>query len=181
MKPDAPEIPVDLADPFLVDFHRQVAVRSAAPCPDREPEKRGLPPTPPLEPEKAQSVDSRAFAPEAVETYRRVQQLGIDVSGVISTKAFIGKSEDGRTPPGAYHWSHCFGRQPVYVHGAVYADAPDTARAMRVVDEAARQRKQADKEMRKVLRANAARALGMTTSRLRRAITARNKNKRSGD
>ncbi len=115
-------------------------VRSASPHPDREPEKRGLPPTPPPEPPKAERVKAGAFSPEAVETYRKSQQLAIDVTGVFNTRVFIGKSADGRTAPGALPWHWCYGRQPVHVKGAVYSDSDEGRHLARGITEAQAQR-----------------------------------------
>ena len=127
----------------IVDFHRPIAVRSASPRPDREPEKRNQPPTPPrehVEPPR----ETSPFSPEAVETYRKSEQLGIDVAGVISSRAFIGKAADGRTPKGALPWWWCYGHQPVHVPGAVYADSDEGRHLVKAIGEAALMRADRD-------------------------------------
>lgn len=143
----------------IIDFHRPIAVRSASPRPDREPAKRGMPPTPapaPVEPER----NERPRTPEEIETWRKSEQLGIDVAGVISSKCLIGKAPTGqRLDVGSNNWNwlrvigyHTVNgvkvavRQdpPVHVPGAVYADHEDARRQIKHTTEAAAMRADRD-------------------------------------
>lgn len=125
----------------IVDFHRPIAVRSASPRPDREPEKRGMPPTPApeyVEPPR----DKRPFPPEAVETFRKSEQLGIDVAGVISSKCLIGKAPTGeRVPlPGDPWWWSPRNRVAIPCEGAVWEGSIEATRIKRGISEAAAMR-----------------------------------------
>ncbi len=158
----------------IIDFHRQVAIRSASPHPDREPEKRNQPPAPVVE-RKAEPRDPRPRTAEEIETWRRAQQLGIDVQGVFNTKAFIGRSADGRTPPGAMPWHWCYGRQPVRVKGAVYADSDEGRHLVKDISEAQAQRTKVTWAMGKLTARQIANALRIPLDAARRLVTERNK------
>lgn len=90
--------------------------RSARPQPDREPERRNVPRVEP-EPVKVQAPNVSAFAPEAVDLWRRIESIPEERAG-----AFMGllMRAPGDLRGGAGPWWWCYGRQPVFVKGAAW-------------------------------------------------------------
>lgn len=74
----------------------------AEPREDREPKKRGIPPLPMPEPVRVQAPDVTTFPPEAVETWRRLQDEERRRNRVGALRAnVVGVNEDGEKPEGA--------------------------------------------------------------------------------
>ena len=136
---DDPMPPVDVDD-SLARFLRPAAERSASPEPDREPEKRGAPPTPDPEPTKAARIDLGSFASEAVETWRKLEQIPEERAGVLHPGFLRRPAKDSPYLHGARHWSWCYGKQPVFVPGSVYEGSDEARHLVRGITEDQAQR-----------------------------------------
>ncbi len=131
-------------------FIRPHAERSASPHPDREPEKRNQPPTPePPPPAKVSPLGS--FAPEAVETYRKVTQLAIDVQGIPPSMIGHMPGEMAKLNVADWHWRvpprngprlvmEAQQDTPIHCDGATFATSRDAKRVRLHITEAEAQR-----------------------------------------
>jgi len=155
-------------------FLRPHAERSAAPHPDREPEKRGMPPAPePPPPPKPTRLD--AFPPEAVETYRKVTQLAIDVQGIPPCLIGHMPGELAKLNVADWHWRppprsgprlvmEAQQDTPIHCEGASFANARDAKRVRLHITEAEAQRI----NLGEALRGIDASASGLSPARLAR-------------
>jgi len=131
-------------------FIRPLAERSASPQPDREPAKRNQPPAPEPPPApKATPLD--AFPPEAVETYRKVTQLAIDVQGIPPCLIGHMPGELAKLNVADWHWRvpprsgsrlvmEAQQDTPIHCDGASFATSRDAKRVRLHITEAEAQR-----------------------------------------
>lgn len=181
-------------------------VASAAPRPDEPPDVAEARREHRAEPESeldTRPIDGREHKPEAVETWRKMEQLARrdSLAGVISPRAVVGLDESGhrdgavdwhyRPPaarPGRHHTDPLYDSRgvlmgyqqapPVHVRGDAPGSAKDQRRRARTLSEDSAAQQQLDQACERAPRAEVAAALGLTPRQLRRRIEERNRGRK---
>ena len=121
-------------------------------------------------------VDATPFSPEAVDTYVRVQEEAArrDRAGAIRVNV-VGVDESGKRPRGALPWHWCYGKQPIFVHGAVYGGTDEARHLVRGITEAEAERRSMELCLQSVSREQVAQATGLSERQLKRRRVGRRK------